>query len=180
MIHFSYNKIKKIYRIKEQDNPYKPQGLWYSTSSQWLEFYRNNIGEIKNCRYMYKLKLNYTKYSITDPKKVLRIKNESTFDKFTIKYGSVVKSKYSDNRFSFTIDWNKVADEYGGIEVIPLIKSRKNTEDPDIIKKYNDHFKFADNIDGVRLAFWLDTFDIDSGCVWEPEAVKKIKRIYKI
>lgn len=179
MIHFSYNKIKEIHRI-EQDNPYKPQGFWYAPSFQWLEFYRNNIGDIKNCRYMYKLKLFYTKYSKPDPKKVLRIKNESTFDKFTIKYGSIQKSKYSNKRFSFIIDWNKVAKNYGGIEIIPLIKSRINTEDPNIIKKYNDKFKFIDDINNVRLAFWLDTFDIDSGCVWEPEAIKKIKRMYKI
>lgn len=129
---------------------------------------------------MYKLKLNYTKYSKPNPNKVLRIKDEITFDKFTLKYGLIHKDKYSDVMFDVLIDWQKVAEKYGGIEVIPLIKSRLNTEDPEIIKKYNDKFKFAEKVDNIYLGFWLSLFDIDSGCVWEPGAVKKIKRIYKI
>ena len=95
---------------------------------------------------MYKLKLKYTKYSKPNPKKVLRIDDESTFDKFTLKYGTVHKSKYNDKDLRFTINWNKVAKKYGGVEVIPLIKSRLSTEDPEIIKKYNDKFKFASEV----------------------------------
>ena len=110
----------------------------------------------------------------------MRIKNELTFDKFTLKYGVIIKNEYGDNMFNLLIDWKEVAKNYGGIQIVPLIKSRLSTKDSDIVKKYNDKFKFTDNIEGVDLSFWLDAFDIASGCVWNSEAIKKIKRIYKI
>jgi hypothetical protein len=180
MIHISHDKLKEIHRVEKQSNPIKPQGIWTAPSTQWLEFYRKNIGDIKNCRYMYELRLNYTKFSKPDPKKVLRVRSESVFDKFTLKYGVVQKSKNYDTQIYIFINWQEVTKKYGGIEVVPLIKSRMSTMDPDIIKRYNDKFKFAKDTNGINLTFWLWVFDIDSGCVWEPDAVKKIKRIYKI
>ena len=186
MIHFSCNEIKAIQRVEEQ-NTIKPRGLWYSTGTKWIDFFRKNIDKIKKCRYVYRLELNYTRKLIPDPqsKKVLRIKDEITFDEFTLKYGLILKDKYTDLMFDVFIDWSRVKEDCGGIEVIPLIKSRINTKDPEIIKKYNERFKFipptrVDDIVGIYLGFWLRIFDIDSGCVWDPDAVKSIKRIYKI
>ena len=50
MIHISHNKIKEMYKIKEHENPIKPQGIRYTTGSKWIEFYGNNIGKIKDCK----------------------------------------------------------------------------------------------------------------------------------
>lgn len=182
MIHISRTKIKEIYSTRtEQNNPIKPVGLWYARKNSWIKFFSQYIDDIKYCKYMYKLKLKYTKFSDINPEKVLRIKNETIFDKFTFKYGFIKKFRSSDIVFSVAIDWKRVVEDYGGIEIIPLIKSRLcMTNDQSIIKKYNDEFKFTDNAKNIYLCFWIDTFSISSGCVWDPMAIKEFKRIYKI
>jgi hypothetical protein len=77
-----------------------------------------------------------------------------------------------------------LAKAYGGIEVMPFIHSILNTRDKldiNVVKKYNAKFKFTKKVnDTTSLMFWLYTFDIASGCVWNPKAVGSIKRIYKI
>lgn len=184
LIHFSYNKIEKLYDTRdEQDDSSKPVGLWFAKSRDWLEFFSEFEDEIKNCKYMYELKLRYTKLSKPDPEKILRIKKESTFDKFTFKYGRVEKWNQSDTIYYVHIDWKKVVDDYGGIELIPLLESRIDVQDKNILKKYNERFKFTtDDINkkDITLYFWQDSFSIGSGCIWDPDAVKKIKRIYEI
>jgi hypothetical protein len=182
MIHCSHDEIKQINNIEQGKNLIKPRGLWVAESDQWLEYYKNHLTEIKDCRYMYRLKFHYTDISDVsppDPKKVLKIVNESSFDKFTLRYGIVSKNEYESDSFNILINWRKVAESYGGIQ-IPLIRSRLSTRDRDIVKKYNDRFKFTDNLGNQELSFWLEGFDIASGCVWNSLAIKKIKRIYKI
>ena len=195
LIHISYNKIKKLYSTRnEQDDSDKPVALWYSNGLNWLNFFSEFEDEIKNCKYMYELKLKYTKFSTPDPKKILRIKKESTFDKFTFKYGWVKKNEFVPvaktnttngtdiEIYHVNIDWKRVVDDYGGIEIIPLIKSRMSTEDTRVIKKYNEKFKFVKRVNKkkIYIYFWQGSFSVGSGCIWDPYAVKKIKRIYEI
>lgn len=183
MIHISCKKISKIEKIPdiEQHNQSKPNGLWVAKNRDWIEFFSQHIGDIKYCKYMYKLKLRYTDFSDTNPEKVLRIGTEDTFDKFTFKYGFIEKYEATNIMFFMSIDWKRVAADYGGIEIIPLIKSRLSIEnDQSVIKKYNKKFKFTDDVKNIYLYSWIDSWDIPSGCVWEPKAVKEFKRIYKI
>lgn len=165
-----------------QDDPVRPRGLWYSLDRQWFEYFSKYSDEIKNCKYVYKLKLRYIKNLIPDPKRILRINNEPIFDEFTLKYGLVEKWDLSDVMYTIHIDWKKVAKDYGGVEMIPLLESRKRVRDKSILQKYNSRFKFTDDVNkkDTTLYFWHIYFDIGSGCVWNPDALKKIKRIYKI
>ncbi len=182
MIHFSCDKIKKIYHV-EQENYffYKPNGLWYATEDEWLKYYLENIKKIKDCKFIYKLKIKYTNYKNTNKNKILKITTESIFDKFTLKYGLINKSKYSNDKFFVLINWFNVEKDYGGIEIIKLITSRIKTNDVNIVNKYNKKFKFTNNNDNnVELIFWQYSLDIGSGCVWNPKAIKNIEQIYKI
>lgn len=184
MIHFSCKKIKELYYSK-QTNEVKPNGLWYSVRRNWLKYFLKNIGEIKDCRYMYELKLRYIdSVNKINKNKVLRINDSLTFDAFIFKYGIIEKDKYKKNKFFIYVDWDEVAKNYGGIEVIKLFKDRLITEDLQVVKKYNNRFNFVENINNVdvavELVFWLYSLDVGSGCVWNPGAVKGIKRVYKI
>ena len=183
MIHISNNKIKKLYNVS-QSCIVKPRGLWYANADEWLKYFSKYNEKIKECKYVYELKLKYTEYKKKNINKILHISTEKIFDKFTIKYGIVEKSKYSDDDYSIFINWTDVAKDYGGIEVMPLIHSRLTTRrklDINVVKKYNAKFKFTKKVkDTTSLMFWLYTLDIASGCVWNPKAVRSIKRIYKI
>lgn len=66
--------------------------------------------------------------------------------------------------YSVDIDWEKVAKDYGGVEMIPLLGSRMNVNDNKVIKKYNKKFKFTDDINkkDTTLYFWPGTFDVGS------------------
>lgn len=54
-----------------------------------------------------------------------------------------------------------------------------NTSDKNIIKKYNKKFNFTTSSDNneITLDFWQITLDVPSGCVWNPKAIKNIKRV---
>lgn len=180
MFHLSPNKIKIVCHSEQSDTPiYKPNGLWYSPRDVWIKYFSKHINKKEHYKYIYKMKFRYTKYGDHDRHKVLKLTDEKTFDRFTLRYGSIIKNKYIDNQYFVLIDWSRVAKKYGGIELIPLINSRIRTTDRNTIKKYNKKFKFTsfDDNNETTLDFWQSTFDVPSGCVWNPNAIKKMKRI---
>jgi len=69
----------------------------------------------------------------------------------TIKKAEEFTEQYSDDPFS--IEWSEVSKEYSGIEI------------PD----YNEVSKFQ----------WMSTWDVSSGCIWDKNAIKKIRKINK-
>lgn len=78
--------------------------------------------------------------------------------------------------YNIRIDWKRVAEDYRGIE------TRENMMEKRVVKKYNRRFKFIKRRETgnmkerkIYLYLWLG-----SGCIWDPDAIKKIKRIYKI
>jgi hypothetical protein len=180
MIHFSCEEIESLKKVSQKDATFKPRGLWYSTDSTWVDFYKKNINRIHECQYMYKLLLHYTFFKKPNPNKVLKLTNVNSFDKFTLKYGIVEKNKYIDSSFYIYIKWEEVSKDFGGIEVVPLIKDRIHVSDTKVTKKYNKKFKFIKNGDTiVDIYFWQSVFDIPSGCVWNPKAVSKFIRSYE-
>lgn len=83
-----------------------------------------------------------------DLSKILRLNHSGDLLSFTKKYRCI--SKVSSNYY---IDWPKVAKEYDGIE---------------IDKYYYNHRYDLD---------WYYGWDIESGCVWNYDCIKSIKRI---
>lgn len=116
MFHLSVNKIKIVYYSKQSNEvTYKPNGLWYAPLDAWKKYYVDNINKNTDYKYIYNMVLRYTKYENYDRHKVLKITDEKTFDRFTIRYGSVFKNKYENDRYIVLINWNKVAKRYGGL-----------------------------------------------------------------
>ena len=178
--HFTDQEIEKLYHNKQIGTlGYKPRGIWYAIGNTWETFYAS-VSDKKHYNHKYKISLNYTSYTKKDKTKVLKITNERTFDKFTLKYGYVSKrTSYSlrkDEDIRILIKWKQVARDYGGIEIIPLL-NRNMTIDPKIIKKYDKKFKFNANGDQTTIDFWHYGIDVPSGCVWNPDAIKEIELI---
>lgn len=101
---FSPHKIGKI-QPRKQVIWIKPRGLWYSWGGQWVlmlwEHHQKwpedgwRLDWLKKIRYIYKIKLDYSK--------ILRPTNLKAFTE-----------KYGDSEY---IDWKKVAEEYSGIDI---------------------------------------------------------------
>lgn len=170
LIHTSYKKITKL-RTIQQTNEFKPIGLWYAPNKIWLEFVKDNIDPYKKrTKYMYIIKPIYTTITDPDPEKVLQIKNLETFDKFTIKYGKQNKTGYMNK---ILIDWQKVEQDYGGVEVIPFLKTRAEFRYPNGKKLFNN---FKLNKNSIVLT-WLTSWDIPSGCIWNANSVKEFNEV---
>lgn len=78
--------------------------------------------------------------------KILRISTAEELDNFTAKY------RGDDKKFPM-INWKKVAAKYQGIVIAPYIWSRRMT----------------------NHTMWYYGWDVASGCVWDPNAIKEIK-----
>jgi len=55
-------------------------------------------------------------------------------------------------RYDLVIDWKRVSESYDGIEICPYLKKR-------------------------RQHFWYYGWDVASGCVWSPGAIKELKKL---
>lgn len=163
LIHTSNIKIKKIYKTKQFDT-IKPNGLWYAENKLWLNFAMNILK--KTYKHFYVIKPNYTTFDNPDRQMVLELSTVTDFDKFTFKYGYVKRGPTFDSIF---IHWKKVAKKYGGIEVTSGVKNRRYIESKHDVKHYRKHG--FDIKEGSTT--WFYGFDIPSGCIWDPEAIKE-------
>jgi len=120
-------------KYKQYKHSLKPNGLWYSLYSSWFNHITNQNMDYKIKDYIHKIELNkniFTNLQKTDPNKILLIKNLDDVAIFTRKYkiakGNRKKMNMDPNSkiyFNYSvIDWEKVANDYGGIEFYPYIK----------------------------------------------------------
>jgi len=171
LIHTSSKKITKLKNIT-QTSKFKPTGLWYAPNKIWLDFAKEHLSDSfkKRTKYIYIVKPIYTTFTEKDSEKVLQIKDLETFDNFTIKYGKQNKTGYSNR---ILIDWQKVEKDYGGIEVIPFLKTRADFNYPNGRKLFNN-FKLNKE---SSVFTWLNSWDIPSGCIWNANAVKEFYEV---
>lgn len=173
LIHASSEKIPKLVYIDQYNKGLKPVGLWYAPGRTWINWCMNENmpGTCDSVKYYYVVVLRYSRLENRDKHRVLRIKNVDEFDEFNFKYG------YVDRKSPFiSIRWKEVANDFGGIEIIPYLSNRTTIND-DVRKKYgkkNNMILFP----STRF-FWYAVFDVASGCVWNPHAVKKFYQIRK-
>lgn len=127
--------------IDAQRTHNKPAGSWYSLGEYWAKWMRSEQPDwFESYDKIYMLDLDYSK--------ILRINNAKKMEIFQNKYGVQPYKQHND----FTmIDWKRVAEDYTGIEIIPMIW--KNSRD------------------------WYRTWDIPSGCIWDSSAIKNYKEI---
>lgn len=170
------NKIckNKRFNLKQnytQTTTFKPNGLWYAYYSGWYNYIMINEMPKRLHKYIHKVEINkniLTDINHKDKNKLLLIKNTKDFDKFHKKYrvirpemlGWISKSSKKFN--NDLIDWQKVANDFGGIEFYPYLENRKNY-------------------------LWYNTLDIASGCIWNLTKIinkttpvyKKVKNVYQ-
>ena len=122
----------------------KPNGLWYSftmgkPTSSWLSWLYAEMPHWVE-KYDYFLEIDVSSASI----KKIETK-EQVFD---------FHDRYEEEDYSRrnTIDWEKVAKDYDGIEVI----------NPRALMSFPG-------------GSWLWGWDIDSGCIWNTNAIKVVK-----
>lgn len=126
----------------------KPRGLWYAFGKEWIEWCLEEGGVRFLGSYVYAVTV--------DPAKVLTLSTLSELYEFTREYATSIYTLLSlpsrgraDDEFCRVIDWDRVAQTYSGVEVSPY------------------HWE-------ARLdpkTFWYYSWDVASGCIWEPSAV---------
>lgn len=169
LIHTSNNKISKDTLFKREQWPaFKPKGLWYAPNKEWLNYAEKWIDEIY--KYIYLVKVDYTTINKPDRNKVLKITNKDEVIQFTLKYGIIQKSIRSTSGMEYLyIDWRLVERDYGGLDVTELFLKEA------CVNSY-DRYSYILELEKYDIR-WLDTWDIPSGCAWNPKAIKQLKLI---
>lgn len=141
LLHYSEKPIEKL-KKKKQCSAWKPTGLWYSIGTAWKDWGVAESFEIRD-KYVYKLTVDYST--------ILKISSEEEIDQFTRIYG--VKAPYMQDEtcseYHSFINWDKIADQYFGIEISPYLQSRR-----------------------LNL-MWYYVWDVPSGCIWNPGAIQE-------
>ena len=142
------------YKYKQPKDGIKPNGLWYSCYNSWY-----NWVVVEGIPWLHKYihKININNNVLTDIKnkdkdKLLVISNIKDFDIFNKKYGysASYNKKFWKNKGGGNdlIKWDKVAKDYGGIEICPYLTDK-------------------------RYYLWYNTFDVASGCIWNTKSIIK-------
>ena len=136
MIHNTDSIEMDLGRTYQQSIDMKPNGLWYSFNNEW-----ENFCKIQQLEWVGKnnfhLEIDYSK--------ILLIENKTDLIEFILKYS---KKLYAMDM----IDWNKVSNDYSGIEL-------------------KNYFTYR------RMCMWLYSWDMDSGCIWDLSIIKNIKEL---
>ncbi len=138
---------KRFLRPRKNQFDHKPEGLWYSIGSSWLEWC---IGEDFGGmgKYVYEIELNLKA-------NILFLTTKKEVFSFSKKY---VRKDWMYSRFSSVhIEWERVREDYDGIEVNPYFRE----------------LRLSHNL------IWYYGWDVPSGCIWKASAKKRITLISK-
>lgn len=177
LIHYSKNKIDKLiknFHCEKYINfvsGYKPVGFWVSVKKDWGKWCEDEEFKLDNLEYKYNVKLK----KIAN---LLILKSEKEINDFTDKYGKdfifnnidLVEKFYEIQHKAFyetfkkkmeksifSINWEKLREEYDGIIISPYQWSCRMRS------------KFS----------WYYGWDCASGCIWNIDAIEGIKLIKK-
>jgi|APSaa5957512535_1039671.scaffolds.fasta_scaffold19968_3 hypothetical protein len=148
------------YKYTQPDDGIKPDGVWYSCNDAWYNWTQEN-GMLQH-KYIHKINIYrnvMTNINNKNKDKILVINNLKDFDLFNKKYGY---NAWYGKKFwkemgggNYLIKWDKVANDYGGIEICPYLTKR-------------------------RYYLWYNLFDVASGCVWNTKhIIKNSELIYE-
>lgn len=141
-------------RKYQQVSGIKPDGFWYACYDDWY-----NFEERGDSKYIHQININsrvLTNIQNKNKDKLLVIDNVNDFDIFNSRYAYELRYsndsekeifKYNDLQ-NYLVDWNKVSQDYGGIQICPYLKKRKKI-------------------------LWYYSFDVASGCVWNIKSIIK-------
>ena len=131
----------------------KPNGLWYSCGNEWEAWMRRHQ-TLEQVNLLARTKFKYEVKLATD--EMLLIRTPEEFDAFEHKYGK-----------NGAINWWDVIRDYAGIEICPYRSDRTVS-----MEASHDRAMMVGR--KVIAAHWYDLWDVASGAVWRPGAVKKI------
>lgn len=141
----SDNIVKKHY---SQMVYHKPDGLWYALGNEWFNMITDD-DEGGTLEHMYR-RYKSAFYLDIDYSNILRLNTMEKMIKFSEIY------VYNLPKDTYNVDWNKVAKQYKGIEIIPYqYRARRN-----------------------ERTEWYESWDVASGCIWDTSAIKKSIKIY--
>ena len=132
--------LTRIPSFSVQKKGPKPAGIWYACGNEWISWLTYEMPEWIG-DYVYSFEI--------DKSKVLLIETEEEFYRFEREYG------IEDERWGKTIDWSKVATDYGGIEICPYQRSARHS------------------------SMWYYGWDVASGCIWDGSAVLEATLVAK-
>jgi len=135
----------------------KPLGLWYSLQWHWLNYDKLEYDIIPNKKYdydgyLYNIELNNdctTDISDSNKDKILILNNNEDKYIFYVKY----QLNTHMGEIFHLINWAKVANDYGGLEISDLNRSNQ--------LKHR----------------WSYGWDVPSGCIWNADIINKFDLI---
>lgn len=148
-LHFTNKEKINLNKIYKNNKEYfyKPLGLWYSLNTEWQDWCIYNNYEINKLKNIFELEI--------DDLNILKIKNAKEF----IKYNII--SFIGAENYKYYI-FNKTILNYDGFEIINYKEIYLNNS--------NNFYKF-------KLHIFISGFDCSSGCIWNLNCIKNIKKI---
>ncbi|ARF07998.1 hypothetical protein Catovirus_1_48 [Catovirus CTV1] len=192
--HISYYKeiVIQNHEYKQSSSSFKPNGFWYSVNNCWKNFLKNEMGVTEK---IYKHKFNlqakfYTDLNNLNKNKILKLNTKFKFVNFVLKYYSIHNTnKKKSGDCYLLINWKKVSQDFGGIEIMPFREEFSKNYCQD---KYEEisHGKLIDNIQKYILnkinviekkklniskdIIFYSSWDVPSGCIWNTDILVQL------
>jgi hypothetical protein len=138
-VHMSKKPFELEPRTFVQRVTMKPSGFWYGFGSEWIDWCRSEMPDWVG-KYIYGVDVGKSN--------VLQITTNLELIQFSREYESKVSDTGYRREAGESIDWQKVASKYDGIEINPY--------------QYEARYELM----------WYYGWDIASGCVWNLSKVK--------
>ncbi len=116
---------------------YKPSGFWWSVGDSWAEWCQAEDYRVSSLAHIARIDV--------DESRLLRLSGANDIDVFTERYST---ERYPSGR---GIDWQRVAERWGGIEIAPYCWDRRM----------------------ASHTFWYYGWDCASGVAWDLGMVSK-------
>ena len=183
---FLYHSTKEIHRMSipaeyqhsKKSLYHKPQGLWISCGTSWLDHVEktySNPNKYNLFSYTYKIE-------VYDTVKIISEKEE--LHKFIKKF----KKKPDDIRLYDIIDWDKVKAEHTGLIITPHLGSKLWRDSQDSMRIHgaesaHDFFsdllgqKWKNNM--LLLSEWYRSWECASGVIWSLNGIASFRLLKK-
>ena len=143
--------VKRV-PIDQQMTRMKPEGLWYGVGEEWVEYLRTNQILQGDHRYLYEV--------VVDPAHVLQVRTVAETIKFVREFGKRERDRWTSGEGTALVDWKRVAQRHLGVELSPHWGELRSSS-----------ITFREGLD------WYASWDVGSGCVWDPRGFKSLQLI---
>lgn len=168
--------IPATYQVTNKSLYHKPQGLWLSCGTEWLDYIQANLNHAHKYNlfsYTYKIELYDTVKIITEKEQLFQ---------FIKKY----KRKADEIRLYDILDWDKIKADFTGLVITPHLGSKLWREAFDkmhISGAESAHDFFVDLIGPqwknkqLLLCEWYRSWETASGVVWNASGIASFNLI---